>query len=127
MELARAVDRIGDDALLSRLASTSPRPVRLAALHAAPFLREPELALVPLAELAGGRDPYLAPAAAASLLAIARALDPDALQRREADFSVLASARARLAALRADSTARPDLRAAAELADVALESVLAPY
>jgi hypothetical protein len=126
MELARVVDRLGDDAVLTRLAGDSPRPVRLAAAHAAPFLREPELALAPLAELAAGRDPRLAPASAASLLTVARALDPDALARREVDVATLAPVRARLAALRDDASARRDLRVAAESADASLEALGVP-
>lgn len=126
MELARAVDRLGDDAVLARLAASQPRAARLAAVQAAPFLREPELALPALAELAAGRDPRLAPAAAASILAITRALDADALTRRESDPRALAPVRARLSALHADASARPDLRAAAAVAEAGLEAMGVP-
>lgn len=113
MELARAVDRHGDDAVLARLDERSPRDVRLAATRAARFMRSPELALERLARLAAGRDPILAPAAARAALFIATELDVDALASREVDPATLTQARALFAALEADETAREDLRAAA--------------
>jgi hypothetical protein len=86
-------------------------------------MREPELALPALAELAAGRDPYLAPAAAAALVAIARALDLDSLGDREVDPASLAPVRARLVALGEDASARADIRAAARLAASCLEAL----
>ncbi len=126
MELARVVQRLGDDAVLERLSVERPRAVRLAAVRAAPFLRSPEIALEPLAELAGTRDPELAPAAAASVLTIARSLSADDLERREVDRASVTPVRRRLRALMADRTARADLRAAAALADDALSAIGVP-
>jgi hypothetical protein len=126
MELARVVDRLGDDAVLARLADERPRALRSAACHAAPFMQQPELALLPLAELAAGRDPRLAPDAAAALRAVATALTPGGLARREVDPSSLAPARARLATLRADESARRDLRVVAEIADASLDALGVP-
>ena len=54
-----------------------------------------------------------------------RALDADMLALREVDPSTLAPVRRTLVAL-ADATARPDLRAAAALADAILEALGAP-
>lgn len=115
--LGRVLDRIGDDAVLARLAGeATPSHVRLAAIHAAPAMRGPERALEALAVIAIGRDPDLAPAAARSLLAIAIALDPRALDAREVMPSELTPARARIDRLAADASARPDIRRAAAIA-----------
>jgi hypothetical protein len=114
MELARAVDRLGDDAVLSRL-SAGPREVRLAAMRASPFMAGPELALEPLAATAAGRDPLLAPAAASAALTILRSLDLDGLRRREVDPRSLSGARGLFEALSTDRSARADLRAAAAI------------
>ncbi len=108
-ELARVAARLGDDAILERLGPERPLAVRLAAVRACPFLVGPEAALEALAELAAGRHPRLAPAAAASLLAIADATGAAELSRREA--SVPDAALEALDRLAADETARPDLRA----------------
>lgn len=120
MELARVVDRLGDDAVLSRLDEARPREVRLAAMRASPFMGWPELALEPLAQIAASRDPLLAPAAASAALTIARSLEPDALRRREVDPTSLSAARGLFAALSADRSARADLRAAASMIDALL-------
>ncbi|HEY8427653.1 MAG TPA: hypothetical protein VIL20_04735 [Sandaracinaceae bacterium] len=113
MELARAVDRTGDDAVLARLREDRLREVRLAAIEAAPWMRAPELALEPLLTLARGRDPRLAPAAAQAALAIANGLSADELARREAELDALTSARRLASSLAGDESARADLRAAA--------------
>jgi hypothetical protein len=116
LELARAVDRIGDAALLARLGEETPADVRLLAVRGAPQMHAPERALEPLARIAAGRDPDLAPAAALSASRIARALDPQALEARETLPSDLAAARTVLEALAADETARADIRRAAGMA-----------
>lgn len=123
MELARVVDRLGDDAVLSRLDDARPREVRLAATRAAPFMAWPELALEPLARLAASRDPLLAPAAASAALTIARSLDPDALRRREVDPASLSAARGLFAALSTERSARADLRAAGSMIASLLEQL----
>ena len=118
--LARIVERLGDDAVLARLAADDGADVsadaRLAAVRASVALRAPERALEPLAAIALGRDPDLAPAAARSILVIARALDPRDLDAREVMRAELAPALAAIAQLAADETARPDLRRAAAIA-----------
>lgn len=122
--LARVVERLGDDAVLARLAAEVAEDeatdvsadARLAAVRASVALRAPERALEPLAAIAAGRDPDLAPAAAHSLLVIARALDPRDLDAREVMRAELAPALTAIAQLAADETARPDLRRAAAIA-----------
>jgi hypothetical protein len=126
LELARVVDRIGDRAVLARLAPETPIAVRALAIVAAPRLHAPEDALASLATIAAGRDPDLAPRAAASLLAIARELDERALDARERDRAELAPARVELATLMADETVRPDVQRAAHLADAALADLAIP-
>lgn len=123
MELARVVDRLGDDAVLARLGDAQPLEVRLAAIRAARYLREPELALEPLARIASGRDPRLAPAAMRSALTIASALDLDALSQREVEPSSLSSARTLFLELSRETSARADLRTAAEYVAARLEQL----
>jgi hypothetical protein len=114
LRLASIVDRIGDDAVLERLTGEEiAGDARLAAVRAAPRMQAPERALEPLAALAIGRDPDVAPAAALSMLEIARALDPRDLDAREVMREELAPARAAAARLAEDETARGDLRRAA--------------
>lgn len=117
MELARAARRAGDAAVLSRLDAS------ITAIRAAPELPAPELAVPTLADVAAGRDPWLAPAAAQSLLRITRDLTALGLDRREADVAGLVDASARLGALADDETARADLRVAARLAADRLSSL----
>jgi hypothetical protein len=126
LELARVVDRVGDAAVLARLSPETPIAVRALAVVAAARMHAPEDALVPLAEIAAGRDPDLAPRASQSLLAIARALDERSLDARERDRADFTPARVALASLAADETARPDIRRAASLADAALADVQIP-
>ena len=126
MELARVVDRLGDGAVLDRLAEDSPRTVRLSAVRAARWMTGPELALAPLAELASGRDPLLAPEAARATRVIVEGLTADGLARREVEPASLSTARRRLAALAADESARSDLRAAAMIAADVLDALGVP-
>ncbi|MGE0787093.1 MAG: hypothetical protein AB7S26_15575 [Sandaracinaceae bacterium] len=114
MELARVVRELGDPVVLERLGDATPQGERLAATRAARFLHAPELALERLAELAAGRDPWLSEAAAAALLAIADALDPSGMARREHGAAPIEAALPHLDRLVADEAARPDLRAVAE-------------
>jgi hypothetical protein len=126
LELARVVDRMGDAAVLARLNPETPIAVRALAVVAAPRLHAPEDALAPLAELALGRDPDLAPRAALSLLEITRALDERGLDARERDRAELAAGRIAIARVAADETARADVRRAAQLADAALAELAIP-
>ncbi len=128
LELARVVARVGDDAVLALLASEHGVAVRLAAVRAAPWLREPERALARIAELAGGRDSELAPAAARAALRIARVLDADALARRETAPDALSAALATLLRVAQQSHVRQDLQrmAAAAAAQLRAAGVPAP-
>jgi hypothetical protein len=96
LEQARVTAGFGDDAVLSLLAPEQPVAVRLAAVRATPWLREPERALARLCELLAGRDSELAPAAARAALQIARSLDADTLARREVAPATLTDALAAL-------------------------------
>ena len=126
LELGRVAQRLGDGAVLARLADDRPVVVRLAAIRATPWLRAPEAALGPLARIAAGRDSWLAPEAARIVLRIARALTVDDLAARETFPAELADARAALEALAADEHARFDIRRAAELAADALGGLGVP-
>lgn len=126
LELARVVDRAGDDAVLARLVTGTPAAAQLAAVRAAPGMRGPERALEALATIARGRDPDLAPAAARAMLEIARALDPQALDAREVMREELSPARAAIAELALDETARADLRRVAEIVLAVLDAAGVP-
>jgi hypothetical protein len=126
LELARVAAQLGDLAVIARLDRRQPVVVRLAAVRATPFLAGPERALPLLAEMARGRDPHLAPAAADALLRITAALDGAALDRREVLRPELTPARASLRTLIDDHTARPDIRRAALLADSSLAALGVP-
>lgn len=120
LELGRFVEKHGDRYVLLRLHADYPADTRLAAVRAAPWLDAPERALVPLAHIAAGRDPELAPAAAWSAYRIATSLTPIALQQREVLWSNIAPARPLLLHLAADRTARADIRRVAAFAADAL-------
>ena len=64
LEFARAVESMGDAQVVEFLGAGHPVGVRLAAAYASVWVEEPTLVIVALAELAAGRDPDLAPAAA---------------------------------------------------------------
>jgi hypothetical protein len=74
LALAALTARIGDNAVVQALADDRDAQRRLAAVRAAPYLHEVAIALQPLAAIAQGRDPELAPAAARRALQIAQAL-----------------------------------------------------
>lgn len=112
MTLARAVDRGGDDVVLDGLANEPS----VSAIHAAPFMTAPELALPRLVEVASGRDPWLAPEAMRAVVRIAERPLRQEMTRREADPSQLDSVVESLEALEADEAARADLRVGAALA-----------
>jgi hypothetical protein len=126
LELARVVARVGDDAVLRLLAAEHGVAVRLVAVRAAPWLREPERALVRIAELAGGRDSELAPAAARAALRIARALDADGLARREVAPDTLSAALAALLRVAQQPHVRHDLQRMAGAAAAQLRAAGVP-
>lgn len=120
LELARYVDSVGDDRVLAAFESGAFAE-RLGAIRASRWLAEPERALGPLAELAAGDDPDLAPAAARAGGHIAERLNHDSLRAREADFALLDGGP--WAALAADESARADLRAIGERVAAALRAL----
>jgi hypothetical protein len=111
LELNRVVQRFGDGAILELLAPPTPILTQLAAVRASPWLRAPERALGALTELAAGRDPELAPAAARAALEIARQLDGASLARRECAPDELLDVLVRLQAIGARETVAPHVRA----------------
>jgi hypothetical protein len=119
LELARMVDRLGDDAVRARLGglgvatSTLDPAIVIAALRASPWLHAPEEALPRLVEIASGHDPDLAPAAMIAISRIAERLTRADLDAREADDATLRAVLAPLASMGEAATVRPDLRAAA--------------
>jgi hypothetical protein len=125
LELARAVAQVGDAALLGRLSEESGTASRLTAVRATPWMRAPERALAPLSEIARGRDPDLAPAAALAALQIAERLDADDLVAREVGSEVIVAAVEALRAIGNDEGCRRDIRRAGFLAADRLSSLLA--
>jgi hypothetical protein len=110
LSLAQLAARAGDDVVLAALHAAEEPVLRLAAIRAAPHIVDRDQALLPLAEIAAGRDPELAPLAAWKVLRITQDLVREHLELREIVPSALAPARAALIALQADTSARPDIR-----------------
>jgi hypothetical protein len=110
LDLAALVARIGDDAVLESLAEGKDSVIRFAAIRAAPYLLSQELALQPLAALAQGRDPDLAPAAARRVLVIAQALVLEDISARELSPDTFRAAELQLAALASSATAHRNVR-----------------
>jgi hypothetical protein len=110
LDLAALVARIGDDAVLESLAEGKDSVIRLAAIRATPYLLSQELALQPLAALAQGRDPDLAPAAARRALVIAQALALEDISARELLPDSFRAAELQLAALANSTTAHGNVR-----------------
>jgi hypothetical protein len=94
---ARAAEEAGDAVLLSKLGASGSREVTLVAVRAAPYAHAPEDLVAGLVELACGRDPNLAPEAAASLYAIGQDLTQRELAEREVLLADLEKAEQRLA------------------------------
>ncbi|MAQ17375.1 MAG: hypothetical protein CMN30_21585 [Sandaracinus sp.] len=114
LEIERYVDTNGDDAVVEALTNEDARlESRLGAIRAAPWLTGPERALGPLARLAAGDDPDLAPAAGRAGQRCAEAIAVDGLTAREEDPAILGEAAAEWQAVADDETARPDVRAVA--------------
>lgn len=111
LELARVTRLLGDAEITKRLGTGQSTEVRLAAARAARFMRQPEVALMALSELAGERDGVLAQAAVRAVLIIVRELDVDVLSRREVDPQSLAPVRELLKDLASREHLRTDLRA----------------
>jgi hypothetical protein len=109
LDLASLATRLGDNAVLDSLADGKDTALRLAAVRATPFLNSQELALAPLAQIAQGRDPDLAPAAARRLVTIAQALELDNGAPRES-ASTFQDTELQLAGLAASTSTRRDIR-----------------
>jgi hypothetical protein len=124
--LAAWVQHAGDAAVLARLTPATEASIRLGAVRASVFLRDPEQALLPLAKLLSERDPEVAEAAARRVRQIAQALALQGLARREILPSELAPARAQLHAAAAETRLRPDLRRLLAEADQLLGSLGVP-
>jgi hypothetical protein len=110
LDLAGLAARLGDDAVLTSLAEGEDSVVRLSALRATTYLASPELALPPLAAIARGRDPELAPAEARRVLAIARALALQDASARELEPDTLRSTETLLNSLANSARAHPEIR-----------------
>lgn len=109
LDAARWSDRVGDAAVLTYLSSKSSAGHAWVAILAAPHLRAPELSLLALAKLAGGRDPDLAPSAARAALSVVSELSFDDLGRREVVPSDLEPALEAFCALREQARVRLDI------------------
>ena len=107
--LARTAEELGDAALAARLLGPGSSVDKLLAVRASRYARAPEALLVPLAGLACGRDPQLAPEASFALLRIAEQLRPSELAVRESLRSDLQRAREALACAEAVPAPRADL------------------
>jgi hypothetical protein len=110
LSLVRLAARAGDDAVLAALRAVEDPALQLAAIRAAPHIVDREQALLPLAEIAAGRDPELAPLAAWKALSITQELVRERAGVREIVAGDLGPARAVLVAVQGDATARADIR-----------------
>ncbi len=126
LELARVARRYGDPAILALLAPEQPAATRLAAARAAPWLHEPEQALLPLCAMIVSRDSDLAPSAARAAWQIARALDPLVLARRELLPQTLVPALSALCKAADNASLRADLRLLAAAAAAQLHAAGVP-
>lgn len=122
LDLTRAAMRVGDRGVLSRLRADAP-DVRLAAVRATAFMHAPEDALAQLAAIVRGRDPDLAPAAAAASLEIARSLTLIDLGHREVMPASLSQAATTYTQVAQDASVRADIRAAARAVAVSLRAL----
>jgi hypothetical protein len=110
LELAKVVERLGDQAVSSRLKRDMPIEIRIAAIRATRWMRAPESVLSSLAVILGSRDSELAPVAATAALRIASAITNDTLSVREIMPEELAESRALFVKASANSLLRPDIR-----------------
>lgn len=91
--VARMAEEAGDATLRALLTAATDRQRTLLAVRASPHAYAPEQLVPPLARIACGRDPELAPEAAAALARMVERMRPDELTRREVLVSELAQAR----------------------------------
>lgn len=123
LALARLAEELGDAALAARLGNPAGIAEKLRAVRASPHARAPEGLLVPLAALACGRDPQLAPEAAFALLRIAEQLRPSELATRETLLRDLGRAREALACAQASPAPRADIAQQLALAAALLRAL----
>jgi hypothetical protein len=126
LTLAAIAARVGDDAVLAGLDDDRDAWLRLGAIDASRYLRDPAQALSGLSAIASGRDPDLAPAAARRLLWIAQALALDDPNASELSAATLDAARAALANAAGAASARPEIRSCAALARSLLDQLRGP-
>ena len=126
LSLPRLAARVGDDAVLVALRAKDDPILQLGAIRAAPHIVDHDQALLPLAEIAAGRDPELAPLAAWKLLRITQELVREHLDVKEIVPSDLAPAKAVLTTLQADESARRDIRVCAATASHLLATLGVP-
>jgi hypothetical protein len=107
LALARAAELAGDAALASAL--QAGRYEAVLAIRASAYAHAPELLIPALAAHACGRDPTLAPEAAAALRALAARLTPSELAQHEVLRSDLERARS---SLRCERAPHPSIAAA---------------
>lgn len=107
--LSRLAQEAGDAALLGALSGEGTRERRLLAIRAAPFAAAPERLVPGLIPLALGRDPNLAPEAAAALVALAEGLRPSVLAAREVLLSDLKEATDAIGQLKEGRAVRADV------------------
>ena len=136
LDLARVAEDAGDARLLAALrASLAPgatvpfdapedRQVAALAARAAAHARAPEALIVPLAKLACGRDPALAPEAAHALLLLADLLSPSQLVAREVLAQDLEQARRALDCVAQRPLPRADITIALAQLGAKLDSLL---
>lgn len=125
-ELTRATiaHELGDTRVLDALTQREDLASRLAAVRCSPYLNDPDRALLGLAELARGRDPELAPAAAQRLFQIAQLL-LQTRARRDIAFDSVRAVQREAATLAEDRSAIAMIRMAAGQASYLLGELLA--
>lgn len=110
-ELTRATiaREVGPEALLAALQQAEDVALRLAAVRCSPYLGDPDRALTHLVQIARGRDPELAPAAALRLFVIAQSLMQRGA-RQEIALDSVGETRRELLALAEDRSAIDTIR-----------------
>jgi len=109
LDLARAAEEGGDARLVAALREPLVRQTAAWAARSAPHARAPEALIAPLARLACGRDPALAPEAAMALVRLSARLTPSELGAREVLQSDLRAAREALACVELKPLPRADV------------------
>lgn len=126
LTLAAVVAQVGDDAVLAALTQHEDVLLRASAVRSSPFLRSSALALPGLVEIAGGRDPDLAPMAARRAAAISRSVAERAPRGAEGEKGGLSGVSQRLRALADAEGTEREIRVLAGEASAMLESARTP-